>query len=183
MLRFGRFLGRFPLAHLRHHLIVALEVALAVRAALDDDKFAAVRCDCLCHLPQVFAPTAEQRAQLFFSWQDAEDMIENLPGATVARLGQQKIAGQPCHGLRFKADLARMVKAQGISALPGQPALTDLCGPWTGEIWISDSLGLPLKLVTRMIGMEYVWEITEVPDRDPADQPAKTASATPRKKT
>lgn len=35
---------------------------------------------------------------------------------------------------------------------------------------------------SRTFPIEHVWEITEVPDRDPADQPAKTASAPPRKK-
>jgi len=105
--------------------------------------------------------------KLFFSWEDAQSMIEAIPGATVSKLGQQQLAGQPCHGLRFKADLAKMVKAQGISALPNQPAVTDLSGPWMGEIWIADKLGLPMKLTTQMIGMDYTWEITEVNDWKP----------------
>lgn len=102
--------------------------------------------------------------KLFFTWEDAQEMIEALPGATVAKLGAKQIAGQACHGLRFKADLAKVVKAQGISALPGQPALTDLSGKWTGEIWVADKLRLPLKLNMQMIGMDYTWEISDVQD-------------------
>jgi hypothetical protein len=99
---------------------------------------------------------------LFVGWEQIEAMLRAMPKTTVTKLGQKNYAGEACHGLRFKSDLAALTKAEGISALPNQPALTDLSGPWLGEIWISDALKLPVSMRMQMLGMDYRWDLSEI---------------------
>jgi hypothetical protein len=100
--------------------------------------------------------------EVFLMWDDVQASLRALPHMQVRDLGTKQINGETCRGLAFSGRIEDVVKADGFTPVQTIAPLKDLHGKWTGEYWLAERLGLPVKMDMRMLGVQYVWTVDRV---------------------
>ena len=100
--------------------------------------------------------------QVFMHWDDVLAQLKQLKGLTYKDLGRQTVNGVACHGLRYSGRMEDVLKSGSVSVLPGLAPFEDLEGPWRGEFWLDERSGLPMKMHSFLLGIDYLWEITDL---------------------
>jgi len=100
--------------------------------------------------------------QIFLHWEDVQRILDATPGIKSAALGAKQINGRACHGLKFAGRIEDVLKSSSVLALPNLPVLKDVTGMWSGEYWIDDEHGLPVRQSMKMLGMTYMWDISDL---------------------
>ena len=102
--------------------------------------------------------------QMFCRWQDVQQRLKAIPSAKLKDLGQKKVAGELCHGLACSMNLTDVFKADGYTPLESVPPITEIKGKWSGEFWLSERLGLPMRMEMNLLGVKSKWELSDIED-------------------
>jgi hypothetical protein len=100
--------------------------------------------------------------EVFLHWDEVLAQLKQLKGLSYKDLGRQTVNGVPCHGLRYSGRIEDVLKSGGVAVLPGLEPFKDLKGPWRGEYWLDERSGLPVKMHSVLLGIDYLWEITDL---------------------
>jgi hypothetical protein len=100
--------------------------------------------------------------EAFMHWDEVLAQLKQLRALKYKDLGRQTVNGIACHGLSFSGRLEDVLKSGGVSVLPELDPFTDLKGPWRGEYWLDERSGLPVKMHSVLLGIDYSWEITDL---------------------
>lgn len=107
--------------------------------------------------------------QMFCRWHDVQQHLGAIASTKLKELGQKKIAGTICRGLAYTANLSDVFKADGYTPLASIPPITEIKGLWRGEFWLSEQLGLPVKMRLNLLGVQSQWELSEIEVWQPID--------------
>lgn len=104
--------------------------------------------------------------QVATNWDSVAEKLRKTAGLTTSKLGSKKISGLGCRGIKFSGDIRKLLDADEVQVVPGMPALGNLKGNWTGTFWVSDKLGLPVKMTSSFSGVSIAWQLADIKNAD-----------------
>jgi hypothetical protein len=103
------------------------------------------------------------------NWETVSQQLANTSGLTARRLGRKTVNGMGCTGVKFSGDIRTLLAADEVQIVPGLPTLTNLKGNWTGTFWVSDKLGLPIRMASSFSGIDLTWQVLDLKAIDVPD--------------
>jgi hypothetical protein len=97
--------------------------------------------------------------ELIGDWKANIEQIKAKPGTTVKELGKVTLDGQSCQHYSFDIDTTKL---QEDPSLAEDTSLAGMLGAFGGEVWVAEDTGMPIKLTTSIMGMDMVYQLTDV---------------------
>jgi hypothetical protein len=110
------------------------------------------------HEPEIELPLFNLE-QLASDWAHLSKYLSTVEGLRIAQLGSKRINGQRCRGLQLSGDVYKLTHADEVQIVPGLPVLSTAKGTWHGSVWVSERLGIPLKITSNYSGIALTWEV------------------------
>jgi hypothetical protein len=104
--------------------------------------------------------------QVATNWELVSGQLGRTAGLTTKKLGKKKLSGLGCTGVRFSGDIRKLLDADEVQEVPGMPSLSNLKGNWTGTFWVSEKLGLPVKMTSSFSGISIAWQLADIQNAD-----------------